>query len=48
MNILLQEVVDKEIYKTDYENITMKMLFEEIPYETAIEKLKEVVEYKLF
>lgn len=48
MNILLQEVVDKEIYKTDYENITMKMLFEEVPYETAIEKLKEVVEYKLF
>lgn len=48
MNILLQEVVDKEIYKTDYENITMKMLFEEIPYEIAIEKLKEVVEYKLF
>lgn len=48
MNILLQEVVDKEIYKTDYENITMKMLFEEIPYETATEKLKRVVEYKLF
>lgn len=48
MNILLQEIVDKEIYKTDYENITMKMLFEEIPYETAIEKLKRVVEYKLF
>ena len=48
MNVLLQEVIDKEIYKTDYENITMKMLFEEIPYETAIEKLKRVVEYKLF
>lgn len=48
MNILLQEIVDKEIYKTDYENITMRMLFEEIPYETAIEKLKRVVEYKLF
>lgn len=48
MNALLQEVIDKEVYKPDYNNITTKMLFEEVPYETAIGKLKNVVEYKLF
>ena len=35
MNRLLQEIIDKEVYKADYENITMKMLFEDIPYEIA-------------
>lgn len=48
MNKLLQEIIDKEVYKADYENITMKMLFEDIPYEVAIGKLKKVLEYKLF
>lgn len=48
MNGLLQEIIDKEVYKADYENITMKMLFEDIPYEVAIGKLKKVLEYKLF
>lgn len=48
MNRLLQEIIDKEVYKADYENITMKMLFEDIPYEVAIGKLKKVLEYKLF
>lgn len=48
MNRLLQEIIDKEVYKADYENITMKMLFEDIPYEVAIGRLKKVLEYKLF
>lgn len=48
MNRLLQEIINKEVYKADYKNITMKMLFEDIPYEVAIGKLKKVLEYKLF
>ena len=48
MNALLQEIIDKDIYKKDYEDITAKMLFEDIPYATAIKALQKIVNYKLF
>lgn len=48
MNALLQEIVDKEVYKQDYENITAKILFEEVPYETAIMALKKVITSEIF
>lgn len=48
MNKLLQEIIDKDIYKKDYEDITSKMLFEDVPYKTAIENLQKIVDYKLF
>ena len=48
MNKLLQEIIDVEAYKKDYEDITMKMLFEETDYETAVIKLQQVVTYGLF
>ena len=48
MNILLQEIIDKDIYKKDYEDITEKMLFEAVPYATAIETLQKIVDYRLF
>lgn len=48
MNELLQEIVDKKIYESDYENVTSKMLFEDISYETAITALQKVIEYRLF
>ena len=48
MNKLLQEIIDVEAYKKDYEDITMKMLFEKIDYETAASKLQQVVEHGLF
>ena len=48
MNILLQEIIDKDIYKKDYEEITSKMLFEEVSYETAKETLQRIVNFKLF
>ena len=48
MNALLQEIIDKDIYKKDYENITEKMLFEDVPYATAIKTLQKIVDYKLF
>lgn len=47
MNVLLQEIIDKDIYKKDYENITEKMLFEDVPYATAIKTLQKIVDYKL-
>ena len=48
MNTLLQEIIDKDIYKKDYEDITSKMLFEDVPYSTAIKALQKIVDYKLF
>ncbi len=48
MNTLLQEIIDKDIYKKDYEDITSKMLFEDAPYSTAIKTLQKIVDYKLF
>lgn len=48
MNSLLQEIIDKDIYKKDYEDITSKMLFEDVPYSTAIKTLQKIVDYKLF
>lgn len=48
MNALLQEIIDKDIYKKDYEDITEKMLFEDVPYTTVIKTLQKIVDYKLF
>lgn len=48
MNALLQEIIDKDIYKKDYEDITAKMLFEDVSYATAIKALQKIVDYKLF
>ena len=48
MNTLLQEIIDKDIYKKDYEDITSKMLFEYVPYSNAIKALQKIVDYKLF
>ena len=48
VNVLLQEIIDKDIYKKDYEDITEKMLFEDVPYSTAIKTLQKIVDYKLF
>ena len=48
MNSLLQELVDKAVYKQDYENITAKILFEELSYETAANALRKIIESGIF
>ena len=35
---VLKEVVDKEIYRADYESVTSRILKEQISYDKAIEK----------
>lgn len=44
---LLKEIVDGEVYKNDYESITAALLFEEVPYETAINNIKLIIDSKL-
>lgn len=48
MNALLQEIVDNAIYKPDYDEITSKMLFEEVSYETAVAALRKVIASGIF
>ena len=48
LNALLQEIVDKAIYKPDYDEITAKMLFEEVSYETAVTALRKIIENGIF
>ena len=48
MNKLLQEIIDNNAYKEDYEDVTLKLLFESVTYETAIKTLQEIVNYNLF
>ena len=48
MNALLQEIIDNDVYKKDYENITAKLLFEEVSYNDVIKRLQEIVDCNLF
>lgn len=48
MNLLLQEILNKAIYKQDYEGITAKILFEEVPYEIAADALRKIIESGVF
>lgn len=45
---LLGYVIEKEIYKDDYESITEKLLEETVPYDEAIKSLKEIVKSEMF
>ena len=48
MNALLQEILDKAAYRQDYEDITAKILFEEIPYEIAANALRQIIDSGIF
>lgn len=45
---VLTEILEKEIYRQDYEMITKQLLFEDVSYETAISGLKTIIESNLF
>ena len=48
MNDLLQEIIDKDVYKADYHEITEKILFDNIGYSVAIQALQRIVDSKMF
>ena len=41
---VLMEIVDKEIYRSDYESVTSRILVEQIPYDVVLEAVKEIAE----
>ena len=40
--------IDKEFYKKDYQDITEKILFDNVDYSVAIDGVRKVVEFGLF
>lgn len=48
MNELLQEIIDTNAYKADYESKTYNMLYKKVSYEEAVETLKKIIEKKIF
>lgn len=45
---LLKKIIDEEVYKADYQNLTQKLLEEKIPYERAIKAIKAIIESGVF
>lgn len=48
MSALLQEIIDRSVYKQDYEDVTRKLLFEDVEYETAIVAVQKIIDNKIF
>lgn len=45
---LLKKIVAESIYKSDYDNVTEKLLGEKLQYETVISALKHIAENGMF
>ena len=45
---ILRDVIDKKIYKEDYETITVPLLFEAVSYNTAISALDNILQSGIF
>ena len=48
INALLEEIVEKEPYKADYNNTTYRLMFKKAPYDEVIKMLKKISELRLF
>ena len=45
---ILKEIILKDVYKDDYNAITIPLLFEDVTYEQAIKALTDIFEKELF
>lgn len=48
MNAILQEIIDRAVYKQDYEGITRKLLFEDVSYNAAIAAVQIIIDNNIF
>lgn len=46
-NNILQEIIEKEVYKKDYLNITNKLIYIPVPYESCTKSILEIIEMKI-
>ena len=44
LKALLQTIVREDVYRSDYELVTAKLLFEHVPYENAASALQKIVD----
>ncbi|MBQ5989912.1 MAG: nucleotidyl transferase AbiEii/AbiGii toxin family protein [Oscillospiraceae bacterium] len=45
---VLREIIDKKIYKDDYDTITIPLLFESVSYDTAVSALERILNAGIF
>lgn len=45
---ILKEIIDTNAYKKDYDEVTANLLFEKVPYDTAIKALSDIIQSRLF
>ena len=45
---ILRQIIDEEIYRRDYEEITQRVLFDETSYETSVTALEQIIESGVF
>ena len=45
---MLKFLIENEVYKEDYENITVRILEEDVSYDVAIETVKKIAESGMF
>lgn len=45
---LLQEIIDRKVYKSDYRDITQKLLFENVDYDTVAETICQIISRCVF
>lgn len=45
---LLEQIIEEQAYKNDYDNLTTQLLEEQIPYDAAINSLKEIAHGDIF
>ena len=48
MNKLLSEIVNKDVFKSDYESVTASLLFENVGYDEALKSLERIIEENIF
>ena len=48
INSLLQEIVEKDVYKSDYEDITYGLLYKKVDYFTALSAIQKVIDSNIF
>lgn len=45
---ILREVINNNVYKRDYEDVTMGLLFVPVSYDTAVQSLHKILDSKLW
>lgn len=45
---ILREVINNNVYKRDYEDVTMGLLFVTVSYDTVVQSLHKILDSKLW